>query len=129
MALSFLRNRISPAFCLQTAACTVVAWSVLHGGITVRPPPAQAPAQIPATAALPDASTAIAPGAAPAPAEGSAAITSATAATAAQLAAAPGLAEARLALSSIDVIVSRNDSLDRIFRRLQLNLADLASLR
>src|SRR5215831_5468882 len=126
MALSFLRNRISPAFCLQTAACTVVAWSVLHGGITVRPPPAQAPAQIPATAALPDASTAIAPGAAPAPAEGSAAITSATAA---QLAAAPGLAEARLALSSIDVIVSRNDSLDRIFRRLQLNLADLASLR
>src|SRR5204862_498283 len=46
-----------------------------------------------------------------------------------QLAAAPGLAEARLALSTIDVIVTRNDTLDRIFRRLKLNLADLASLR
>ena len=29
----------------------------------------------------------------------------------------------------IDVIVSRNDTLDHIFRRLKLNLADLASLR
>jgi murein DD-endopeptidase MepM/ murein hydrolase activator NlpD len=46
-----------------------------------------------------------------------------------RLAAAPGLDGARLALSSIDVIVSRNDTLDRIFRRLKLNLADLASLR
>src|ERR1700722_9587679 len=33
------------------------------------------------------------------------------------------------ALSTIDVIVARNDTLDRIFRRLKLNLADLASLR
>jgi murein DD-endopeptidase MepM/ murein hydrolase activator NlpD len=46
-----------------------------------------------------------------------------------RLAAAPGLAEAQLALSTIDVIVTRNDTLDRIFRRLKLNLADLASLR
>ena len=35
----------------------------------------------------------------------------------------------QLALSTIDVIVTRNDTLDRIFRRLKLNLADLASLR
>ncbi|HEY0767019.1 MAG TPA: peptidoglycan DD-metalloendopeptidase family protein, partial [Steroidobacteraceae bacterium] len=34
-----------------------------------------------------------------------------------------------LALSSIEVIVTRNDTLDHIFRRLKLNLADLASLR
>jgi murein DD-endopeptidase MepM/ murein hydrolase activator NlpD len=47
----------------------------------------------------------------------------------AQLAAASSFEAARLALSSIDVIVSRNDTLDRIFRRLKLNLADLASLR
>src|SRR6202007_1335153 len=33
------------------------------------------------------------------------------------------------ALSTTDVTVSRNDTLDRIFRRLKLNLADLASLR
>jgi murein DD-endopeptidase MepM/ murein hydrolase activator NlpD len=32
-------------------------------------------------------------------------------------------------VSSIEVIVGRNDTLDRIFRRLELNLADLASLR
>lgn len=36
---------------------------------------------------------------------------------------------AGLVASTIDVIVSRNDTLDRIFRRLRLNLADLASLR
>ena len=45
---------------------------------------------------------------------------------AAQLAAAPSLG---LALSRIDVIVTHNDTLDRIFRRLKLSLADLASLR
>src|SRR4051794_32967907 len=31
--------------------------------------------------------------------------------------------------STIEVVVSRNDTLDRIFRRLKLDLADLASLR
>jgi murein DD-endopeptidase MepM/ murein hydrolase activator NlpD len=36
---------------------------------------------------------------------------------------------ASLGLSTIEVIVTRNDTLDRIFRRLQLNLADLASVR
>jgi len=34
-----------------------------------------------------------------------------------------------LGASTIDVIVSHNDTLDRIFRRLKLDLADLASLR
>jgi murein DD-endopeptidase MepM/ murein hydrolase activator NlpD len=36
---------------------------------------------------------------------------------------------ASLGLSTIEVIVSRNDTLDHIFRRLQLSLSDLASLR
>ena len=45
------------------------------------------------------------------------------------LAESPGLAGAELALSTIEVIVHRNDTLDRIFRRLKLNLTDLASLR
>lgn len=51
------------------------------------------------------------------------------AATPVRLGGAVGFDGAQLALSSIDVIVSRNDTLDRIFRRLRLNVADLASLR
>ena len=35
----------------------------------------------------------------------------------------------RAALPRVDVVVARNDTLDRIFRRLKLDLADLASLR
>jgi murein DD-endopeptidase MepM/ murein hydrolase activator NlpD len=34
-----------------------------------------------------------------------------------------------LGAQTIEVVVSRNDTLDRIFRRLKLNMADLASLR
>lgn len=37
--------------------------------------------------------------------------------------------EASLGFSTIDVVVSRNDTMDRLFRRFQLNLADLATLR
>src|SRR6478735_7462166 len=37
--------------------------------------------------------------------------------------------EANLALSTIEVVVSRNDTMDRLFRRFELNLADLATLR
>jgi murein DD-endopeptidase MepM/ murein hydrolase activator NlpD len=37
--------------------------------------------------------------------------------------------EANLAFSTIEVVVSRNDTMDRLFRRLELNLADLAMLR
>src|SRR6266404_2321470 len=126
--VSWLRHKVSAAFLLQSAACAVVAWSVLHGGLAL------APAERPATG---DAGTG--PTAAPAPATPgpatSLAETSARGADALpaslsrQLAGAPGFAEAQLALSTIDVIVTRNDTLDRIFRRLKLNLADLTSLR
>jgi murein DD-endopeptidase MepM/ murein hydrolase activator NlpD len=37
--------------------------------------------------------------------------------------------EASLAFSTIEVVVSRNDTMDRLFRRFQLNLSDLATLR
>lgn len=37
--------------------------------------------------------------------------------------------EASLGFSTIDVVVMRNDTMDRLFRRLELNLADLAILR
>lgn len=37
--------------------------------------------------------------------------------------------EAGLGFSTIDVVVSRNDTMDQLFRRFELNLADLATLR
>ena len=37
--------------------------------------------------------------------------------------------EASVGFSTIEVVVSRNDTMDRLFRRLELNLGDLASLR
>ena len=41
----------------------------------------------------------------------------------------PGTQEASLGFSTIEVVVSRNDTMDRLFRRFELNLGDLASLR
>jgi murein DD-endopeptidase MepM/ murein hydrolase activator NlpD len=54
-----------------------------------------------------------------------------TAATAQPAAPAPAAApqEANLAFSTIEVVVNRNDTMDRLFRRFELNLADLATLR
>jgi len=102
----------SATFWLQAGACAVVGWSLMHGGVTVPPAPREA-----AHAAV------------SAPQGSPAAKAAATSLSAPQLAASPMLHEAGLALSTMDVIVSRNDTLDRIFRRLKLNLADLASLR
>jgi murein DD-endopeptidase MepM/ murein hydrolase activator NlpD len=151
MALRFRLPRPSVAFFLQAAACAVVAWSVWNGGLnsprTVPDGSAEPAAATPATSAAgasaPDASADAAvnpfkdaadPAGTPAAAATSAGATTPPAAVHApaapvQLAGAVGFDGARLALSSIDVIVSRNDTLYRIFRRLQLNLADLASLR
>src|SRR5207302_1476208 len=139
--LSRLRHKVSAAFWLQSLACAVVAWSVMHGGITIAPPGAPPDAQSPPVAP----SSAGAPGA-PAP-PSAIAVPAATgtlgatpdaqppaagarsASAPVPLSVVPTLAEARLALSTIDVTVTRNDTLDRIFRRLKLNLADLATLR
>jgi murein DD-endopeptidase MepM/ murein hydrolase activator NlpD len=103
--LAKLRRTPSVGFVFQLGACAVVAWSLWHGGVAVAP------------ARNPGASPSLAPrasvGAAPAP----------------QLASNPALDGAQLAFSTIDVIVTRNDTLDRIFRHLKLDLADLASLR
>jgi murein DD-endopeptidase MepM/ murein hydrolase activator NlpD len=41
----------------------------------------------------------------------------------------PAPQEASLAFSTIEVVVSRNDTMDRLFRRFELNLSDLATLR
>jgi murein DD-endopeptidase MepM/ murein hydrolase activator NlpD len=99
----------SGAFWLKAGACAVVGWSLVHGALTV------APAAVTDEAAV------------PAPATRSALAAPAPPAPAAQRAQLPSLGS--VALSTIDVIVARNDTLDHIFRRLKLNLADLASLR
>src|SRR6516164_3549688 len=84
----------SAAFWLQAGACAVVGWSLLHGGLSVAP----------------------APEAMPLPAAGApqgAAARAAAASASLQLAATPSLEGAKLALTTIDVIVIRNDTLDR----------------
>ena len=118
--LSGLPHRVSAAFWLQSGACAVVAWSLLHGGTAVAPA-ARTPADN--TSAGSTGTTSSAPGT-PASAAGAPPASSSM-----QLVAVPGPVAAQLALSTIDVIVTRNDTLDGIFRRLKLNLADLASLR
>src|SRR4029077_18750003 len=123
MALHFKFPRMpSLIFWLQAAACSIVGWSLLHGGLAVGSGEAAAPATV-----TPDSSP-VAPGGNAAPSASPAAVPAAAPAHTggAQLAAAPALG---LALSRIDVIVTHNDTLDRIFRRLKLNLADLASVR
>ncbi|HVP33462.1 MAG TPA: M23 family metallopeptidase [Steroidobacteraceae bacterium] len=137
-----LRSRLpkpSFAFFLQAAACGVVAWSLWSGGLGAPQNPDGT--QLPGAAA-PAASAADPLGAAAGPAASAtasalpvpsgtlaAAPAARAAADAPRIAAAAGFDGARLALTSIDVIVSRNDTLDQIFRRLKLNLADLATLR
>ena len=97
----------SSAFWLKAGACAVVGWSLLHGALTV------APAAAPDQPLEPAAVRSAPPTTVPTPAV--------------QLAEMPSFGSA--AVSTIDVVVARNDTLDRIFRRLKLNLADLASLR
>jgi murein DD-endopeptidase MepM/ murein hydrolase activator NlpD len=159
MATRFRLPRPSFAFFLQAAACLVVAGSLWNGGLTARqtpgatgqpsdasaadaaafnpfadgvadssPAPAGTAPAASATAAAPAAAVPTDPVVAPA-AAGAAVSSAGAAGTPVRLAGAAGFEGAQLALSSIDVIVSRNDTFDRIFRRLRLNVADLATLR
>jgi murein DD-endopeptidase MepM/ murein hydrolase activator NlpD len=147
MAFEFIRGSLAGrlrrlpapggAFWLQTAACAVVTWTVLHGGLST-PPTANGPASAADTANILDgaARNLFAPAAnTPSttdevPAAGrNAPVAHASVAVPVVLAGDPTLEGAQLALSTIDVIVTRNDTLDRIFRRLKLSLADLASMR
>ena len=122
-ASALWRLLCSSTFWLQASACAVVAWSLLHNGTGAAPaeplPSGSAPNSGAAAVTAPaSADTAAAGGG-----------QSGGAATSLQLATSPSIEGAQLALSTVDVIVSRNDTLDRIFRRLKLNLTDLASLR
>jgi murein DD-endopeptidase MepM/ murein hydrolase activator NlpD len=97
---------------LQVAAVALVAWAWFRPDATGVTTPHLAPP--PHRAAI--ATTANAPVDAP----------TASAANTHQAAFTSPLA---LGASTIEVVVSHNDTLDRIFRRLKLDLADLASLR
>jgi murein DD-endopeptidase MepM/ murein hydrolase activator NlpD len=128
--LARLTLRPSGALWLQAGACAIVIWSLWHGDVSTAPvSTAPAPQGAPPQSLAGTVATAGAAGTAADMTEGTAARTAAATSAAAQLATVPSLEGAKLALSTIDVIVSRNDTLDRIFRRLKLNLADLASLR
>jgi murein DD-endopeptidase MepM/ murein hydrolase activator NlpD len=107
MRLSFRPRNPGPAparaHWLQLAACAVLAWAWWRATPAIYVPPARVPA----------APFAVAPAAAPPSGPG--------AAQAAEGAVTRGTA--------IEVIVQAHDTLDSIFRRLKLDLADLASLR
>jgi murein DD-endopeptidase MepM/ murein hydrolase activator NlpD len=100
--LAMCRPRI-----LQVAACALLAWTWFR---TDTQPPAIVPPRL-----IPTGSTVAAAGTQPqqdvAPQQ------------------AAFVSPAAIGASTIEVIVSHNDTLDRIFRRLKLDLADLATLR
>ena len=129
-----LRRVCSMTFWLQACAFVIVGGSLLHGGITLRTSEPQADVS-PVAGGDAAAGASMSAPATGRPTDTIAARTSLAASVARAAAASPSLAStpslesAKLALSTIDVIVTRNDTLDRIFRRLKLNLADLASLR
>jgi len=128
-----LRPLCSMTFWLQAGAFAIVAGSLLQGGVTFRggePPAGVSAVTSGDAAAAADVSAAPAGGATDNNPAGTGLTAGAAGAAATpSLASAPALESAQLALSTIDVIVTRNDTLDRIFRRLKLNLADLSSLR
>ncbi len=99
------RHWPSAAVCLQAAACAIVIWCLTHGGVKITPPPVATATTLAAAPATP------------------------AGLSSPQVPAVAPLTGAESALSSIDVVVGRNDTLERIFRRLKLDLADLASLR
>lgn len=105
---------LSGARWLQIIACGVLAWVWFSGDPQTEQQTAPAPAPEIANRAAPETPVNADPVTTPA---------------APQIHPDGAEQNAALGLSSIEVIVNRNDTLDRIFRRLQLNLSDLASLR
>jgi murein DD-endopeptidase MepM/ murein hydrolase activator NlpD len=114
-------------FITATRSLPPSRWSLIVGGVflawlcirtpsELRQPPATTAQQVVATNGAPPGTTV--PGGAP---------TTTPAATAAT--SKPPVSGASFGPSSINIIVHPNDTLDAIFRRLKLNLADLASLR
>src|SRR6202167_5989532 len=108
MRLSFRPRKTGPvpsrALWLQLAACGVLAWAWWRATPTIYVPPAFAPVVQTPSVPAPVASSAAPP-------------------------AMPAVQSASLGATTFEVIVKANDTLDSIFRHLNLDLADLASLR
>jgi murein DD-endopeptidase MepM/ murein hydrolase activator NlpD len=116
VAKACLRRLFSAVFWLQLSACAIVGWTLLHGGVSLAP---SGQAATPGAGNPPEAAAA----------SGAALTSGQDTAKGSSAQPQPPAEEASLGLSTTDVTVTRNDTLDRIFRRLKLNLADLASLR
>ena len=97
----FIKSAV-PGLSTRTAAIAQFALVSVAGFLAFLPRPAEPP-ELPARAAAAPPVSMPAPAAAP--------------------------QEANIAFSTIEVVVSRNDTMDRLFRRFELNLADLATLR
>ena len=106
----FRRTELAPCRprILQVAACALLAWTWFRADTT---PPTAAPSPF-----IPAGAAAVTPASARPPKD-----------IAPQQAA--FVSPVAIGASTIEVIVSHNDTLDRIFRRLKLDLSDLASLR
>jgi murein DD-endopeptidase MepM/ murein hydrolase activator NlpD len=102
------------------AACATFAWLTLRGTSQMAPAP---------TAATPEQTTAVSGGTPRMGAAGSNLTVTGKTADGAGKASPSGAASASFGMSTINVIVHHNDTLDAIFRRLKLSLTDLASLR
>jgi murein DD-endopeptidase MepM/ murein hydrolase activator NlpD len=96
--------------------CLFFAWLCIRTPTELRQPPVTTAQSTGATNGAPVGTTALGGATSTPPAP--------TAATSK-----PTVSSASFGLSSINIIVHPNDTLDAIFRRLKLNLADLASLR
>ena len=103
----------SPRAWLLVGGSALCAWAWLSGGFPGHAP--LAPHQVP-----PQPQFASNPAAVPA---------AATPTVPAQAARVAPVEAAAIGVSTIQVVVGRNDTLDHIFRRLQLSLSDLATLR
>ena len=115
----------SAVFWLQLSACAVVGWTLLHGGVS------PAPSAHPATPATGDSEAAVAPESAiPGPIAQDAAGVSGSAIGSGQEVSAGSAAPTSVhpeaaadpSLSTTEVTVTRNDTLDRIFRRGEIRL-------
>lgn len=116
------------ALAVVVVGVSSVGYSWLRGGSDANAPASQQPAAAPPSGAAPAAATG-SPGAGATPA--TTANPQAVASPQAALSGAVlhGAQSAAFGASTIDIIVKSNDTLDGIFRRLKLNLTDLATLR
>jgi murein DD-endopeptidase MepM/ murein hydrolase activator NlpD len=98
------------------AGCAFLAWLFIRTPSELRQPPAPTAQQVVANSGASTGTAAAGAGASSTP-------------TPSETTPKPPVSKASFGLSSINIIVHPNDTLDAIFRRLKLNLADLATLR